>query len=201
VFVFKDLTYTTFPLFSALQDIRLIIRHIFIRVVFDVIFDSLFYDALPVTPQYSVDDRVKRERWWRDEDKYQCLKYFTSHRRNWAVAIILRFICLLNLKLFIYLFVVWRRFYRYLDYSVEWEVWKWVMIWKGHGRKLSWPNFDVLSQDLSGGNENYARRAFWGIGLNCLDAETASSNPAYGMAIYPRQFIIITCLSPYYRRC
>jgi hypothetical protein len=50
---------------------------------------------------------VKRERWWRDEDKYQCLKYFTSHRRNWAVAIILRFICLLNLKLFIYLFVVY----------------------------------------------------------------------------------------------
>jgi hypothetical protein len=62
VFVFKDLTYTTFPLFSALQDIRLIIRHIFIRVVFDAIFDSLFYDALLVTQQYSVDDRVKRER-------------------------------------------------------------------------------------------------------------------------------------------
>jgi hypothetical protein len=43
-------------------------------------FESLFYDALSVTRPYSVDNMVKSEWWWIDEEKRPCLKRDSNPR-------------------------------------------------------------------------------------------------------------------------
>jgi hypothetical protein len=46
-------------------------------------------------------------------------------------------------------------------------------------------------------------RAVWGVVLDRLESDTVGSNPAYGMDVWPRLFIIIINihLSPYRGLC
>jgi hypothetical protein len=58
----------------------------------------------------------------------------------------------INMNVFIYLFVVLTVLFQLL-HGVEWKSDKWMMNWKGVGRKRSWPNFKVLSRHSPRGTE------------------------------------------------
>jgi hypothetical protein len=76
-------------------------------------------------------------------------------------------------------------------YSVQWKGDRWVMNWKGCGRKRSWPNVKVVSQHLSLGTEDYEDpQDSWSP---CQDSNPRPPFIARHLWIYTEQSVFFPC--------